>query len=77
MYVVLMDNPANANLEKIEIISDRVLIVNIIAEVISRAKNLIAICVDKKTLKPMGIDQCQLALASWSSKERYHNKICN
>ena len=63
MYVVLMDYPANANGEKVEIISDRVLIANTIAEIISRSKNSIAICVDKNTLKPIGIDQCQLSLA--------------
>jgi two-component system, OmpR family, sensor histidine kinase VicK len=68
MYVVLMDYSANANREKVEIISDRVLIANTIAEVISRAKNSIAICVDKNTLKPIGIDQCQLALAEAQKK---------
>lgn len=68
MYVVLMGYPANANAEKVEIMSDRVKIANTIAEVISRAKNLIAICVDKNTLKPIGIDQCQLALARAQKK---------
>jgi two-component system sensor histidine kinase VicK len=67
MYVVLMDS-ANANRKKVEIISDRVLIAKTIAEVISRAKNSIAICVDKNTLKPIGIDQCQLALAEAQKK---------
>ena len=38
-------------------------------EVISRAKNSIAICVDKNTLKPIGIDQCQLALAGLQNKD--------
>jgi phospho-acceptor domain-containing protein len=68
MYVVLMDYPANANGEKVEIIYDRVLIANTIAEIISRAKNSIAICVDKNTLKPIGIDQCQIALAGAQKK---------
>jgi two-component system sensor histidine kinase VicK len=63
MYVVLMDYSANAKRETVEIISDRVLIANTMAEVISRAKNSIAVCVDKNTLKPIGIDQLQLALA--------------
>jgi two-component system, OmpR family, sensor histidine kinase VicK len=68
MYVVLMNYPTNANGEKVEIISDKVLIAKTIAEVISRAKNSIAICVDKNTLKPIGIDQCQLALAGPQNK---------
>ncbi len=68
MYVVILDSPTDANQEKVEIISDRVLIANTIAEVISRAKNLIAICVDKNTLKPVGIDQFQLALAGAQKK---------
>ena len=50
MCLVLMDYPTNANGEKVGIISDKVLIAKTIAEVISRAKNLIAISVDKNTL---------------------------
>lgn len=68
MYVVLMNYPTNANGEKVEIISDKVLIAKTIAEVISRAKISIAVCVDKNTLKPIGIDQCQLALAGPQNK---------
>jgi two-component system sensor histidine kinase VicK len=63
-----MDTPSDVNQEKVEIISDRVLIANTIAEVISRAKNLIAVCVDKNTLKPIGIDQLQSALAGAQKK---------
>jgi hypothetical protein len=54
-----MDMPSDVNQEKVEIISDRVRIANTVAEVISRAKNSIAICVDKNTLKPIEIDQLQ------------------
>ena len=68
MYVVLMNYPTIANGEKVEIISDKVLIAKTIAEVISRSKNSIAICVDKNTLKPIGIDHCQLALAGPQNK---------
>ena len=63
-----MDYLTNASGEKVEIISDKVLIAKTIAEVISRAKNSIAICVDKNTLKPIGIDQCQLVLARPQNK---------
>ena len=68
MCLVLMDYPTNANGEKVGIISDKVLIAKTIAEVISRAKNLIAISVDKNTLKPIGIDQCQLVVAGPQNK---------
>lgn len=63
-----MDMPSDVNQEKVEIISDRVRIANTVAEVISRAKNSIAICVDKNTLKPIGIDQLQQALAGVQKK---------
>lgn len=57
-----MDYPAIANQNKVEIISDRALIASTIAGVVSRATNSIAVCTDKNILKPIVIEQCQLAL---------------
>lgn len=59
---------SDVNHENVEIISDRVLIANTITEVISRAKKSIAVCVDKNTLKPIGIDQLQLMLVEVQKK---------
>ena len=63
-----MDISSDVTHEKVEIISDRVLIANRIAEVISRAKKSIEVCVDKNTLKPIGIDQLQLMLVEIQKK---------
>jgi two-component system, OmpR family, sensor histidine kinase VicK len=58
-----MPSPKDTIMEKVEIISDRLLIASTIADVIARAKNFISVCIDKNALKPIGINQCQQELA--------------